>query len=81
MIFLPPLYAALEGIAYFREWKRNVLISKDLNKKYEDLHRDLEQANAPEKIRTLGARLEHLFWKEQLNWLAWFDGKKIEARV
>jgi hypothetical protein len=81
VIFLPPLYASLEGIAYFREWKRNVLISKDLNKKYEDLHEDLEQANDPEEIKTLGYRLERLFWKEQLKWLDWFDGKKIEARV
>ncbi len=81
VIFLPPLYAALEGIAYFREWKRNVIISKDLNDKYEDLRKDIEKASDPEELIILGARLERLFWKEQLNWLAWFDGKKIEARV
>ena len=81
VIFLPPLYAALEGIAYFREWKRNVIISKDLNNKYEELRKDIEKTNDAEELITLGARLERLFWKEQQNWLAWFDGKKIEPRV
>ncbi len=81
VICLPPLYAALEGIAYFSEWKRNIKISKDLNFEYEKLITQINASKTHRELVIVAGQLEDTFWNEQLNWLAWFDGKKIEARL
>jgi hypothetical protein len=81
VITLPPLYAAFEGIAYFSEWKRNIKISKELNQEYEKLISNIKSAQTHQDLMPIAQKLEDTFWREQLNWLAWFDGKKIEARV
>lgn len=81
IILLPPVYAALEGIAFFEEWKRNRKTSQEVNLNYLDINDRIMKANDRDKLEELAKEFEDAFWNEQLNWLKWYDGKKIEARV
>ena len=81
VILLPPVYAALEGIVFFSEWKRNVKISEDLHDRYQQILEKVRTAKDQLELEEVSLHMQKLFWEEQLNWVRWFDGKKVEARV
>lgn len=81
IILLPPSYAAIEGLIYLSEWKRNIQISEALNEKYNNLQSRIEACKDTKTLEELGQELDDTFWTEQCDWLAWFHNKKIEPRV
>ncbi|MBB3836995.1 hypothetical protein FHS57_000977 [Runella defluvii] len=81
VIFLPPLYAALEGIYYFSEWKRNIRISQKVHERYENVRVKIEESQDPAQLQEAAKSLYRLFMGEHIDWLNWYQNKKVEAKV
>lgn len=86
VIFLPPLYAALEGFYYFSEWKRNIKESELVSSKFNNLVSLIDDALANKicsesEIKTISENLYQLFHEENQNWYRWYLSKKIEAKI
>ena len=86
IIFLPPLYAALEGFYYFSEWKRNIQISKTVNERYVLLINRIEELlqNQTVSLKEVNPIVDHLFslfHEENQNWYRWYNSRKIDARI
>lgn len=86
VIFLPPLYAALEGFYYFSEWKRNIKFSERVNAEYEVLLGKIEDLKKQQniskyEINNIANELFDIFHEDNLNWYRWYLSKKIGARI
>jgi hypothetical protein len=81
IILLPPSYAALEGIFYFSEWRRNIEKSKAVNENYNSLEKKINACNDIEALKVLSEDLNHCFWNEQYDWLEWYHNKKIGPKI
>ena len=86
VIFLPPLYAALEGFYYFSEWKRNIAFSENVNSQYDLLLNQIKQTLGnpiitEDQLKNISDRLNDVFHNDNLNWYNWYMSKKIEPRI
>ncbi len=77
IITLPPVCAALEGVKYFGEWKRNIAISKKIAEKLEQIKINILKCSDEPTILKETKQLRETLEIENSDWAIRFDEKEI----
>lgn len=78
-LVLPSFYAALEGIKYFGEWKRNIAVSKKMVKELEKAKKRILDCSTENALATESRLLRETLENENIDWTARFDEKEVGA--
>jgi hypothetical protein len=78
---LPSIYAALEGIKYFGEWKRNISISKKIVHDLKMVRDKIIQCNTETELLTLTSAMRSILEFENSDWALRYDEKEVGAKV
>lgn len=76
---LPSFYAALEGIKYFGEWKRNIVVSKKTVSELERVQQDILDCTTERELDIQTKRLREKLEIENIDWTVRYDEKEVGA--
>lgn len=79
-LILPPIYAALEGIKYFNEWKRNIAISRKTIKRLEQIKSEILVCDDAGEFQILAGKLRAILELENSDWAERYNEKEIEFK-
>lgn len=78
-LVLPSFYAALEGIKYFGEWKRNIAVSKKTVRELEKAKKRILNCSTENELTIETKLLREILEIENIDWTARFDEKEVGA--
>ena len=78
---IPPLYAALEGIIYFNDWKKNKQISLELINLYVSKHDGLNKPCNHNELMVIEEELYNAFTFEINQWYNEEKNKNLELKI
>ncbi|AWV97673.1 hypothetical protein [Arcticibacterium luteifluviistationis] len=83
VISFPPIYAAIEGVNYFSEYRRNIKLSKKMVDELIDFKKKLalHDLNQKENLETLGKELRQLLEEENSDWAFRYNERIVEAKI
>jgi hypothetical protein len=79
-MLIPPMYASLEGVIYFNDWKKNIYISKELILSYEAIILSLNKPDS-ENLKDIERKVFENFTMEIEMWLKEETLKEIEVKI
>jgi hypothetical protein len=79
-MLIPPMYASLEGVIYFNDWKKNIYISKELIQSYEAIILSLNNPDS-ENLKDIERKVFENFTMEIEMWLKEETLKEIEVKI
>lgn len=79
-MLIPPMYASLEGVIYFNDWKKNIYISKELILSYEAIILSLNNPDS-ENLKDIERKVFENFTMEIEMWLKEETLKEIEVKI
>ncbi len=79
VLVLPSFYAALEGIKYFGEWKRNIAVSKKTVKELDKAKKRILNCSTENELCAETKLLRGILEIENIDWTARFDEKEVGA--
>lgn len=80
LIILPATFAALEGIMFFSEWERNIVISESKVKKLETSCQDIMNATDETTLLKETAELRHILEIENSDWAIRYEKKIVDFK-
>jgi hypothetical protein len=80
LIILPATFAALEGIMFFSEWERNIVISESKVKKLETSCHDIMNATDETTLLKETAELRHILEIENSDWAKRYEKKIVDFK-
>ncbi|MDN3676948.1 hypothetical protein QWY90_06455 [Flavobacterium paronense] len=80
-IILPPIYAAFEGVKYFSEWKRNIVISNKTINALEEIKKKVLKCNNESDFEIVSKELRNTLEIENSDWAIRYDEKEMEAKL
>jgi hypothetical protein len=78
---IPPLYASLEGVIHFNEWKKNKNISLELLSLYLELQSQIFTARNQAELAVAENRLFESFTFEVNQWYKEEQNKNLELKI
>jgi len=78
LIVIPALYATLEGVKYFSDWKRNISISQNIVVDLEQCKTDIQACSDPDTLVTITLQLRNILELENSEWAARYNAMKFE---
>ena len=80
-IILPPFYAALEGIKYFGEWKRNIALSKKIARDLQNEKLRILDCKTEEALICETKSLRFILEIENSDWAIRYNEKEVGANL
>lgn len=78
---VPPIYASLEGVLHFNEWKKNLKSSLQLVKNYIDLQNQIANSKNLSELESVELQIFETFTFETKDWITEQQNKKIELKI
>lgn len=78
---IPPLYASIEGIIYFNNWKKNKKISLELINLYESILVELNEQSNYNELSIIENKLSRAFTFEITQWYNEEKNKNLEFKI
>lgn len=80
-LILPPVYAALEGVKYFGEWKRNIAISKKTITELKTIQDQILGCNNSIEFLIIAKRLRDILELENSDWAIRYEEKEVGSKL
>jgi len=80
-ITLPPLYAALEGIRYFGEWKRNIAISRKIVHELKKVEDSILFCHDEQTLVVQAKILRQILEIENSDWAIRYEEKEVGSKI
>ena len=80
-ILIPPIFATLEGVIHYNDWKKNIQSSLELVHKYEKVKVELSSSNDSNALKKLINELFNTFTLEVNTWLIEQKNNEIKAKI
>ena len=77
----PPIYAALEGVLHFNEWKKNLKTSTLVVDKYFELQEQILSCQELSVLLEIEFQIFETFTFEGKDWLTDQQSKKLELKI
>ena len=77
----PPIYASLEGVLHFNEWKKSLKISTFVVSKYLELQAQLLSCQEISQLSDIEFQIFETFTFEGKDWLTDQQSKKLELKI
>jgi hypothetical protein len=81
VIVLPPVYAALEGIKFFGEWKHNITISGTIIAQLKTTKKRIMDCTDEQTLLAETAQLRYILEIENSDWATRYHQKVVEVPV
>lgn len=78
---LPPLYAALEGVKYFSEWKRDIAVSAQTVTHLEKIKEGIMKAGSAAALSAETMRLKETLEIENADWAIRYEEKEVGPKI
>ena len=80
-ILIPPIFATLEGVIHYNDWKKNIQSALELVHKYEKVKVELSSSNDSNALKKLINELFNTFTLEVNTWLIEQKNNEIKAKI
>ena len=80
-ILIPPIFATLEGVIHYNDWKKNIQLSLELVQRYEKVKVELSLSNDISTLNKLIDELFNTFTLEVNSWLIEQKNNEIKSKI
>jgi hypothetical protein len=80
-ILIPPIFATLEGVIHYNNWKKNIQTSLELVHRYEKVKVELLSSNDSISLKNIINELFNTFTLEVNTWLIEQKNNEIKAKI
>jgi hypothetical protein len=78
---LPVVFASLEGITYFSDWKRDIAVSEKTIKELKASRKKIIACNDEQSLLTESRRLREVLEIENSDWTVRFHDKEVKSKI
>jgi len=80
-MLIPPMFASLEGVIYFNDWKKNIFNSKELVGFYEHMQQQIVAEANNENLLLIKNKIYNKFTFEVDSWIKEQEQKELETKI